>query len=131
MRCPDCNKFVSYDEPEIETGQIEEQSEGRVTCPFTVTLCCGECGTDLKQASDVEAEGQLDMDVTHTIENCPYEFTESSVEADTKVEGHGRGAKTFYGCRIVVEVECECGAADGTEIELLGHVHASEMDEVA
>lgn len=52
MRCPDCNKFVSYDdsnEPEADDADID--AEGHVTGTVRVYLTCAECGTDLKEAN--------------------------------------------------------------------------------
>lgn len=60
MRCPDCNKFVSYDEsaePEVNDLQI---SEGNVTGQVRVLLTCAECGTELKEANfDIDVSVEL------------------------------------------------------------------------
>lgn len=61
MRCPDCGKFVSYDEDqepeeEGETTLTDDQINGT----YTRTLVCAECSTELKQAS-IEIDQQIDL----------------------------------------------------------------------
>jgi hypothetical protein len=62
MRCPDCNKFVPFDEPEIENNEdyeVEQEDVGSsVVVRFTarMALPCGECSTELKEYTfDCEA----------------------------------------------------------------------------
>lgn len=56
MRCPDCNKFVSFDEPAVEM-EDPEISSGSVTASARVALNCAECGTELAEATfDLETE---------------------------------------------------------------------------
>ena len=54
MRCPDCNKFVSYDEPEVEVNSINVNGEA-VTASVRVALNCADCSTGLKEA-EIEAD---------------------------------------------------------------------------
>jgi hypothetical protein len=58
MRCPDCNKFVSYGEAEVEVS-AEELNEDAVSAEVRVMLPCAECGTELKEAN-LTAEEDLD-----------------------------------------------------------------------
>lgn len=55
MRCPDCNKFVSYDEQEPELSV--DLQDGNITGSVRVVLPCAECGTELK-----EQEFDVDID---------------------------------------------------------------------
>ena len=48
MRCPDCNKFVSFDDPEVELVDVDI-SEDNVFVTVHITLNCGECGTALAE----------------------------------------------------------------------------------
>jgi hypothetical protein len=51
MRCPSCNKFVSYSEEpsiDIETESIEDTD---LTSDIAVYLTCEQCGTQLRQAA--------------------------------------------------------------------------------
>jgi hypothetical protein len=59
MRCPSCQKFVSYGEPEVEvTDYAEEADDDTVTAEVQVSLACQECGEALKEAT-LEAQGQV------------------------------------------------------------------------
>lgn len=63
MRCPDCNKFVSYDdsaEPEVNDLNF---NDGTVTGNVRVVLNCGDCGTELKEAAfDFETKVEVPAD---------------------------------------------------------------------
>lgn len=49
MRCPDCNKFVSYDEPNVDDVSFSlDENSGEVEVSGTVELPCADCGTALK-----------------------------------------------------------------------------------
>lgn len=68
MRCPNCNKFVSYDgseEPE-ESGEFEVAHTGdrsvTVTGSADRLLNCADCGTELKR-------GNLEFDIDVVIEH--------------------------------------------------------------
>lgn len=115
MRCPDCNKFVSYgeQEPEIEN---EEMDGNELTVSVRVVLPCGECGTELKDASmDVWAEVDHDCpmaddeDTEHgfTIDSTSAEFTERRVTTDAKGKTIPfRYQKQYYGAEVTVDVTC-------------------------
>jgi hypothetical protein len=50
MRCPDCNKFVPFEEGNVEDVEVEiDEQSGAVSIQGPVRLPCGECGTDLKE----------------------------------------------------------------------------------
>jgi hypothetical protein len=72
MRCPDCNKFVSYDdttEPEHNL-EINDNGDGsmQVTGDVKIVLTCAECGTELKEYTfEVDETVGFDFDKTgHT-----------------------------------------------------------------
>lgn len=62
MRCPDCNKFVSFDseqEPELD---LTVDDEGVVTGTARIVNCCEQCGQELKEATlDVEIDLSADF----------------------------------------------------------------------
>jgi len=58
MRCPDCCKFVSF-EQEVEAEA--DVSGSTVTGTVHVALNCSECGTELKYA-DLDFEVEVDHD---------------------------------------------------------------------
>lgn len=54
MRCPDCNKFVSFDteqDPEESNASIDAQ--GHVAINVRIVNSCADCGTELKEAEFV------------------------------------------------------------------------------
>jgi hypothetical protein len=119
IRCPDCNKFVSFDqqEPEIEA----EIDDTQVTGSVRLVLACAECGGELK-----EANIDFQEDIDHECEAKPKEdeeqFTlenESGESSDryqaTMVNKKGkvipikpRYQKHFYGADLSFEVKCNC-----------------------
>jgi len=68
MRCPDCNKFVSFEENEPEVESIDVDGDRNVTATVRIVNSCGECGQELKEAT-------LDMEKSFEHE-CPEEKVE-------------------------------------------------------
>ncbi len=64
MRCPDCSKMVSYDEPQATVESEEVSNEGLVNIEVRLVLPCAECGTELK-----ETTFNFEIDLEHTCEN--------------------------------------------------------------
>lgn len=144
MRCPDCNKFVSYDdtnEPETDAATVDE--EGRVDGNVRIYLACSECGTELKEATfDL-----LNIDYTAAVkahrdevrdnkppsgdENDDEHELEIEVEAEltSRTEGKGRGMRTFYGYHATAHVKCSCGH-EFDDQETSDEIRASQMDEL-
>lgn len=147
MRCPDCNKFVSYDEgtdPEINSEDLqinEDGISGVVTGEVRVVLPCAECGTELK-----EWNGEFEMEFEHEcdgkneigeeeekfeIEEVNASFSSRMEDKDRKgrqIKNH-RYMKTYYGADITADIKCnKCGET----ITLEGHVEeqASGFDEL-
>jgi hypothetical protein len=50
MRCPDCAKFVSFDEPNVDAISVDVDGD-MLAMSGEIVLPCGECGTDLRSAS--------------------------------------------------------------------------------
>ncbi len=126
MRCPDCNRFVAYnqDDPEVE---LEVTSEG-VTGDVRIVLTCEQCGTELKEST---FEVSTDDDLTGH-EGDEHELdVEADAEPTTRTEGHGRGTKTFYGYHMTYKVTCSCTPGQPVLSEEWGDdVQASSMDEL-
>jgi hypothetical protein len=58
MRCPSCNKFAAYDEPEVEV--IDSDVDGNtVRGNVRIVLKCAEDGEELKDA-ELEFEAQIE-----------------------------------------------------------------------
>lgn len=144
MRCPDCNKFVSYDtdtEPELDSSI---DSEGNVMVNTRIVNNCAECSQELKEATfDIEID--LTEAVAEHRAECK-ECRESKADLEVEVEGtridrrqthdrHGKPIKSFryqkqfYGAEVTATVTMPCGkeldAKSGSE-----EVQASGMDEL-
>ncbi len=138
MRCPSCNKFVSFDtetEPEVD---VEIDEEGTVTGSVRIVNTCAECGEELKEASL-----ELEVDLT---EACAAHVNEEGEEkhslsvdddgserterSDGKPGTPSRYRRHFYGARVTVSVTCVCD----DNFEAVGtwedDIQGSAMDEL-
>lgn len=121
MRCPDCRKFVSFDEPEIEVSDESIQDNATVYANVRVVLPCMECSTELKEAN-LEAQAEIvhvcDEDTVseERVDQEP-EFEIQSVEADPhersaaqdrtgKPIKQARYMRTFRGAALTFEIKC-------------------------
>jgi len=137
MRCPDCNKFVSFDadtEPEVSDEEVSE--EGLVTASVRIVNACAECGTELTEAS-FDLEIDLTKECLAHIEDSEkpedaHEFTVDFESArNDRSEGRGRAVRTFYEVAVDATVTCAC---DDETWKADGHweddVRFSEMEEL-
>lgn len=87
-RCPDCNKFVSYeDPPQTETySEPEVSSSNCVEGAVRVVLLCGECGTELK-----DAEVEFSVTIDH---KCEWEDVLDKMNAAGKAKVDADGEYT-------------------------------------
>jgi len=150
MRCPDCNKFVSYDEPQCEVNSVEVDDDS-VRASVTVQLNCQDCGGTLKDA-EIESDFQIDHACKPKAErnkdwepdqdwkdgDCQFE-----VEDDGDAEGtsrlqekdrhgkpikHHRYKRAFYGFTLESQVKCrKCGEIFSVSLE--GEEQASSFNE--
>lgn len=116
MRCPDCNKFVSYGEMEIE---IDTEIDGdTVTVSGTLILPCGNCGIQLKSL-DVSDQIEITHDCqdgsaplapgadAYALDSAEGDPTERRQSTDAKGKPIPvRYQKTYYGADIRVVVKC-------------------------
>lgn len=151
MRCPDCNKFVPYDEPECELSGEPQICGDEVTTTVTVNLNCGECGSLLKSA-EIEASADFDhtckpLDERNAEWEPDSEYEDGDEQYEIEDEGspdgtsrletkdrHGkqikshRYMKTFYGFEQVVTVKCrKCG--ETFEVTIADEEQASAFEE--
>jgi len=152
MRCPDCNKFVPYgldSDPEVDL-EIHQPVDGGVTPSVEITgtvriaLTCEECGGELKEStfelSDVTIPVPLTPpDGSDWEPDSEWELvTDSADGIDQSSEGKGRGAKTFYGTSMELEVVRNTTATNvaGKPVQVKATAHwedrvqASCMDEL-
>lgn len=150
MRCPDCNKFVSYDEPQCEVGSVELGGE-TVRANVTVQLNCEDCGGTLKDA-EIEAETEIEHECKPEAErdkewkpdaDLEKDDDQYELESDGDAEGtnrmetkdrHGkpikssRYMKSFYGFTLESEIKCrKCGEV--FSVTLKGEEQASAFNE--
>lgn len=136
MRCPDCNKFVSYDEADPEVNDLEISDDGTVTAEVRIVNTCGGCGQDLKEAT-LDFSEEVDVSA-HSGEGHDLSVEESSCERTQRsgyfkkgvfVPAGGRYAKTFYGASLSYTVTCSCSEGFKIEGVLEDDVQASGMDD--
>jgi hypothetical protein len=132
-RCPDCNKFVSFEQadPEVELEvELAKEEDGKpaevnVTGTVRLVLNCGECSTEMAEANpDFEIEVPLTHQEAdeHEVE-LVEEFAEPSDRYDGKPGTPSRYRRHFYGADISGKVRCSCGAEaefNGTAEEQAG-----------
>lgn len=133
VRCPDCNKFASYDGVEAET--MDESIDG-VTfySSVRVYLPCADCGTELKEYT-FEVEQELIHDCTMVgpeLQIASWDVNGSDRREFQDAKGrpiNPRYQKTFYGYEGSLKWECpECGFTD--EVDLRDDAQASYFEQL-
>lgn len=135
MRCPECNKFVSYagdEEPEENSYDVDEG--GHVTVEVRIHKDCAECSTELKEAT-IEMEGDVpETFMKHfdekNADDHSFEVEEISLSSFEESDNPGRPARyqrTLYGVEAEVTVKCSCG--ETCQVTMKDSVSASSMDE--
>lgn len=150
MRCPDCNRFVAYDEPQCDSASVDLNDDS-VHATVTVQLNCQDCGTTLKEA-EIETEEEFSHeckpdgertegqvpDPDYTPDDDQFEVvSEGDPQGESRVESkdrHGkpiksaRYMKTFYGFSLETEIRCrKCGEVFTVMLE--GEEQASSFNE--
>ena len=140
MRCPDCNKFVAFDENEPEVESLEVDEDGNVIASVRIVNACADCGTELKEAT-LEMESNIGNEALNKhqgkghelkIEERGSERTQRSgyFKKGQFVAAFGRYAKTFYGAEVEFAVTCSCEKLNPIEGSVTDDVQASSMDEM-
>lgn len=116
MRCPDCNKFVSFDTEEDPEVTTNVDSEGEVGVEIRLVNKCQECGTELKEAcfeGTIEIPDAKDHAESHgeKFEGFTVINEDCSRTEDRRPKGRpARYTKQFYGYELEVTIQCdECG----------------------
>lgn len=141
MRCPDCNKFVSYDteqDPEVESEDVD--GEGTFTASIRRVLTCGECGADLKettfdieQSADVPAKCEKNDGGAHDF--SVLECSASPTERTQTKDRHGKPIKSarymkhFYGIEGEAQIKCDHCDHEVT-VQFSDEAQASSFDEL-
>ena len=152
MRCPDCNKFVAYDEAEPEIDDDSpEVGDGNISFNVRIVNNCADCGTELKEASfDPEVSFDEEIIKAHTgndhelsVEISDAERVQDSEPKPKQVKDRKTGeikmkypnpryVKTLYGFACDVYLYCKCTPDVSLEtLHAEDYVTASGMDELA
>lgn len=127
MRCNECNKFVSYGEPEVE---VEEDglTDDELTCEVRVVLPCYECGEELKECtmeSCITIDHECEDDTDSDDEEKEYELMSTDViPIDRLVAG-----RHYFGAEVSYTVKCHRCGAEWIERESLEEL-ANAFDEI-
>jgi hypothetical protein len=130
VRCPDCGKMASYDEPEVEMDNTEVDSDGNVTVEGRMTLRSACCNSDLKEWAFC-LEGQVEHVHEEGKEAPDFGADDVEVTASDYYDNPGRPMRYrrhIYAAETTVNVTCVCGFK--TEVELKDENQASGFDEL-
>lgn len=107
MRCPDCNKFASFDtetDPEIN---VEVAEDGQITGDVRIVNTCAECSTELKEATlDVDDDG-----IASQLEDHRAAMVAAKL-AEIESSGGAIAQRTAEAVRIEVEDEHKIESGD-------------------
>lgn len=125
MRCSECNRMVAQEAADVEVSD-EKYEEETLQATVQIAQVCAECGNVLKEytfdvdqaVDDFHKEGYKEE---HVVE------VDVNAENDDKTEGTGRGAKKFYGAKVIFGLTCSCG--ETTQVDWEDYIQASSMDE--
>jgi hypothetical protein len=147
MRCPDCSKFVSFGEGEVEVQSEELDDDGTATLEVSLTLPCGDCGTELKGTTfDVELnfEAEHQCEVTTDVTEGPLfkDLEVGDVEADQRTQTTHYNKKkkaqvpssprywvNYYGVSGSASATC-CGCGEVITLEFKDEARGSSIEEL-
>lgn len=142
MRCPDCSKFVSFEEgePEVESEELDAQEDGSysVTVEAVFKDLCGECNTELREGRfTLEDGGELPL-VEDPEEGQPEHAHVWVLELEDPVRTSRPGApgrkgrsSTYHGISVDYAITCEGdGCDEGVHGTLKDEVKASHLEEL-
>lgn len=129
MRCPNCSKFVPYDEPNCDDLDVNIDGE-ELTLSGPLGLPCAECGEVIATAEMDDSRSVADEFDRHANE-CAGETEEYEIDGSPdfsptdrtqdkdrrgKPIKNARYAKRFYGAEASVEVTLTILDRDGNEV---------------
>lgn len=146
MRCPECNKFASYDDstdPEVDSLDVDQ--DGNITGSVRIVLTCAEDSTELKEATfDLDAHVSDTFAEAHKGEGHELSVDDDGFSLSSRQETESRRTKkdgtvvvkpipfryrrTYYGFDGDVTVTCECGATES--VHVADEIPAGAMDEL-
>lgn len=136
MRCPDCNKFASFDTEVDPEGDLEVSEEGMLSGDIRRVLNCADCSQELKEATlnfdqDLNDVLTLPIGATEEQEKCEHDWnwtgSTPSMNPTDRYDDKGgkikqlRYMKHLYGVEVVGEVEC-------TKCKVMGQYSCSQEE---
>jgi hypothetical protein len=118
-RCPDCNKFVPYEQGDVELDvnaelvMEEEKPVGAVVSGnVRLILTCGECGTEMAEANP---DFDVDVPLEHTdAKDHEVEVVDEDASNTDRYDGKpntpSRYRRHYWGAEVSGKVKCSCGA---------------------
>lgn len=140
MRCPDCNKFASFD-TEVDPEFVSESAEGtEVTVEVRRVLSCADCGTELKEYTfELSEDFSGQVEVEEGEEECDHEWSiDVSVSPTVNVVDkdkngrqikNARYMKTMYGVEVTCDLECD-KCKNEVRVEFNDEAQASSFEEL-
>ncbi|MCJ7747898.1 MAG: hypothetical protein MUP27_09145 [Desulfobacterales bacterium] len=144
MRCPNCEKMVSYGDPEMEVQSEDVDESGNVEATVRLALTCADCGEELK-----DNEFELSTQVEHECskeklkevkeedqgEGFELELDEPESTEDYKPKTNKQGKpvpmryqKHFFGVKLTGKVTCN-KCKEEIPIEMEDECQASGFNE--
>lgn len=109
MRCPDCNKFVPFDDPVIQSDDVTLDGS-TIVVNLTLTRACANCGSDLQEMSvegSVEVEHTCSGDPTYTLLDWQSaDHTRLDIAPTEKPLPRTRHVQ-YFGAQLTARILCE------------------------
>lgn len=151
MRCPDCNKYVGFDELQVEVQdenlEVQDVGDGEVdvyvSCSVRAMLPCIDCGTELKETtfelegnfqhkcSDIDKEMKVKQKAVANaeMEQFEYEFNAEPFDYFSPPNAKPRYQKHIYGVDVTMKAVCQiCG--EEITVEMKDELQSSGFDEL-
>lgn len=130
MRCPDCNKFVSMENGDLEVYELSIDVDGTVSVSASLPRNCADCGTELKRG---EFQTEDDAGISEAELECkfskatevredelkPHSFEIEELSSDVSESGGGRYKKNMVGFDLEYEVTC---TNEGCDLKVKGTI---------
>lgn len=135
MRCNDCNKFVSFDEPQVEI-ENEELTGTTLSASVRLVLVCADCGTELKETTfDLEAEIDYRPEDLEDDQEPEFDLISMDAQPTERYQDKDKKGKTirhpkhYYGVEVTATYTCK---NDGKDLDQAfgDEIQASSMEEI-
>ena len=90
MRCPDCSKFVSFEEQDPEVDGLEISEDGQITGSVRIVNGCAECSTELTE-SNFDIDVSIEVPKGHEGEGHELEIEDDGCERTSRSGYYKKG----------------------------------------